>query len=273
MREDGDAMINITDSAVADMEAVYLDVMPPLLQDTFIDAGSTAGRTAKKRGTYRTAQASRTAQVTLSFDKTNPAALDWAATRSALMVTGITAEVRLAIQNAVRTILPAAFEQQFTVLQAARLLRSSVGLTEAQSKAVTNAFVRLAEASDQTVLLGKTPVRVPLGGLSNAEIEAATGKYATRLRNYRTKVIARTETMAASNAGQRELWNQARNQGLLKGTEKKEWIFTPDSRSCVICEVMAGVQITLGKLFELPDGQLLEGPPAHPQCRCSEGIV
>ena len=256
-------MTNTLNSAIADMEAVYLDVMPPLLQDTFIDAGSTAGRTAKKQGTYRTSQ------VTLAFDRTNPAALDWATTRSALMVTGITLETRLAI----RSVLAASFEQQYTVLQTARLLRSTVGLTNLQATAVTNAFQRLLEASDETILLGKTPVRVPLGGLSQTEIEAATGKYATRLRNYRTRVIARTETMASSNAGQRELWNQARNQGLLKGTEKKEWIFTPDTRACVICEAMAGVQVTLGKLFELPDGQLLEGPPAHPQCRCSEGIV
>lgn len=88
----------------------------------------------------------------------------------------------------------------------------------------------------------------------------------------RAEVIARTETMRASNEGQQEAWDQATESGLLTGDEKQEWIVTPDDRLCPICEPMDGVQVGLDELFDV-DGDQVDGPPAHPNCRCTIGLV
>jgi SPP1 gp7 family putative phage head morphogenesis protein len=88
----------------------------------------------------------------------------------------------------------------------------------------------------------------------------------------RADLIARTETMRAANEGQLEAWDQAQEQGLLTGEELKEWITTPDDRLCPICEPLDGVQVARDETFEV-DGDQLDGPPAHPRCRCTVALA
>ena len=87
----------------------------------------------------------------------------------------------------------------------------------------------------------------------------------------RAEVIARTETMRASNEGQSQLWDQAVEVGLLTGNEHQIWITTPDDRLCPICEPMDGETTGLDGTFTV-DGEEIEGPPAHPNCRCTIGL-
>lgn len=89
----------------------------------------------------------------------------------------------------------------------------------------------------------------------------------------RAETIARTETMLASNEGQQEAWNQAVDEGLLNGTESKEWIVTPDDRLCPICEPMDGQTVPLNENFTQPDtNEEVDVPPMHPRCRCTVGL-
>jgi len=88
----------------------------------------------------------------------------------------------------------------------------------------------------------------------------------------RAETIARTETMAASNGGQREAWAQAVDDGLLNGDEEEEWITTPDDKTCPICLPMDGEKKPLGGKFNV-DGAQIDGPPAHPRCRCTTGLA
>lgn len=88
----------------------------------------------------------------------------------------------------------------------------------------------------------------------------------------RADLIARTETIAASVNGQQEAWDQAVDDGLLTGDENQVWIVTPDDRLCEICEPLDGVEAPLGGVFESPDGDQYDGPPAHPRCRCAVGL-
>jgi hypothetical protein len=85
----------------------------------------------------------------------------------------------------------------------------------------------------------------------------------------RADLIARHETMLAAGEGQRQGWAQAQDAGLLSGKERREWIVTPDERLCPICIKLEGKTAVLGG--EYPGGY--DGPPAHVQCRCTEGIV
>jgi SPP1 gp7 family putative phage head morphogenesis protein len=87
----------------------------------------------------------------------------------------------------------------------------------------------------------------------------------------RAELIARTETMRASNAGEQEAWDQAVEEGLLMGNEKQEWIVTPDDRLCPLCEAMDGQMAGFGETFNF-DGDEIDGPPGHPRCRCTVGL-
>jgi SPP1 gp7 family putative phage head morphogenesis protein len=89
----------------------------------------------------------------------------------------------------------------------------------------------------------------------------------------RALMIARTETMDASNEGQQEAWDQAVDDGLLTGDEQQEWIATGDQKCCDSCDSMDGQTVDLGEDFEDNDGETYDGPPAHPNCRCTVGLV
>lgn len=100
------------------------------------------------------------------------------------------------------------------------------------------------------------------GDGSRQDILAAVGDSA------RAELIARTETMIAVHEGQRQGWDQAIDKGLLTGDEQVEWIAT--SGACLICDELDGELRDLDGEYPDPGG---EGPPQHPNCRCTEGIA
>lgn len=85
----------------------------------------------------------------------------------------------------------------------------------------------------------------------------------------RAKLIARHETMQAASEGQRQAWDQATEKGLLTGNEQRVWITTPDERLCPICADLDERTASMDGSY--PDGY--DGPPAHVQCRCTEGLA
>lgn len=90
----------------------------------------------------------------------------------------------------------------------------------------------------------------------------------------RADLVARTESMTAANEGQAEAWDQAVEAGLLNGDEKKTWIVADDQALCPICEGLADQTVAMDANFESPDsGEQFDGPPAHPRCRCTVGLV
>jgi hypothetical protein len=89
----------------------------------------------------------------------------------------------------------------------------------------------------------------------------------------RAETIARTEAMTVVHRGQREAWDQAIDDGLLSGDEKRVWIVTPDDLLCPICEPLDGVEANLDGEYESDEGETFDGPPAHPNCRCTEGLA
>jgi|SRR5579859_1135742 len=86
----------------------------------------------------------------------------------------------------------------------------------------------------------------------------------------RAELIAHTETMRAANAGQREAWSQAQEDGYLEEGERRTWIVTDDDNLCPDCEDMDGEEAALEEDY---DGDGGEGPPLHPDCRCTEGLA
>jgi hypothetical protein len=153
-----------------------------------------------------------------------------------------------------------------------------VGLTEAQTEAVLHLHEVLADPANWggTVYAGRTAIAIPEAGLSTEILQRRVDQYSERLENYRAGMIARTETLTASNEGQRQLWVQAEKEGLLTEQEQREWIWhgMPDKNGklCEICAAMQGQLRGIKEPFTLPDGTQVMNPPAHPQCECTQGI-
>lgn len=79
------------------------------------------------------------------------------------------------------------------------------------------------------------------------------GKTIFKTAQQRATLIARTETLRAHNEGRKSFYADA-------GITEVTWITADDERTCPICRPRNGV------VYKLKD---LDGPPAHPDCRCS----
>lgn len=234
-----------------------------ILGEAFADAGEAAAE-----------HLARSVNVGVSFNLENPRATRWAATVGAARVTEVSEETVAAI----RSIISRGFTEGRHPYETARLIRgpkdpdtgqyrsSVIGLTERQAKAVWN-------YRDE---------------LQNDEIERDTvtedrmvERYRDELLLSRAETIARTETIAASNEGQQELWRQARETGVLTGTERRIWIVTPDDRLCEACLSMGNAHgdversVGLDEEFDDEGGEFdpVLVPPLHPNCRCAVGLV
>lgn len=185
--------------------------------------------------------------VRFAFDATNPQALRWAETRSSRLIVDITREQRLAV----REIIGRAFAEQIPPRETAKLIRSVVGLTDRDANAVMRRQLDLMA-----------------DGVSPAEAQRQAERYAGELHRARALTIARTETMAASNAGQQALWNQAVTSGRLSARMQKIWLSTYDERTCPQCQLLEGETVLVEEEFSSGGN-----PPAHPLCRCSMGLV
>lgn len=260
-------VLKIADRAMEQFEHVLREQ----LMESLLDIVDSSGTSLSKIG-IRVAQGKiRTAKDTVrtSFKKSNPRARQWAAQRSSRLVTDVTKTTR----EAIRKVIARSFEKQFTVGESARLIRNVVGLTERDAQAVLRLRETLAESPGQLVRAGNTRIRVPEDP-SQDFLESKTEAYADRLLRARSETIARTETMAASNEGQRELWLQAQDEGLLPRNIVRKWIITDDDRlDEAICAEMEGETAELDEPFVLPDGTEVMGPPAHPNCRCTQGLA
>lgn len=184
-------------------------------------------------------------KLTLAFDATNPSAVAWAHDHAAELIRGVSD----AVQDAVRLTVVQAFENGIPPRDVAKLIRADIGLTERDAGAVMKKQLAwLAE------------------GVSPEKATARAERYASQLLDARAQTIARTETMRASNEGQRELWAQAREAGLIDAaTQQKTWIATDGA-----CDECAEVD---GQVVGIDEDFSIEGPPAHPNCRCTEGLV
>lgn len=209
--------------------------LPDILLKTLQLGGDAAGRVGVDAGHFRALRK----KPTLKFDVTNPLAKQYAEERSAELVRDITGATR----RAIREIMELAFEEQLPTVDTAKLLVKVIGLDQRRALAVKKVYDRKG-------------------------IVAARKAADFQVRK-RAVVIARTETLRASNEGQRQLWEQAIQKGLLPPNVQRRWVGTPDKRECPICEALDGDVAPVRGTFK--GG--LTGPPAHPLCRCAQELV
>jgi len=200
------------------------------------------------------------AGMQMSFDLINPHAVSWVERVGAARVTEIGEETRMAIRSYVEQ----AFTEGIPARDTARRLITDnlIGLHSRQLDAVENFRLRLED----------------VGELTDAQIDGRVARYAKAQLRLRANNIARTETMNASSDGQRALWSEAKNQGLLEPDRtRRRWIIADDERLCEDCEAYDGTTATLDGEYTQKRGGTgrypkSKGPTLHPSCRCAEGL-
>ncbi len=190
--------------------------------------------------------------IQISFNIKSLEAINWARTKSSKLIANISSETRKGVQS----VIGSAFDLGIPPKNAARIIRNMLGLTENQSIAALRYRDKLSNQDRPA-----------------DQVERMAARYESKLLSYRSKTIARTEIIAAAHEGQKEAWQQAVDEGLLDPAEtNREWITTPDDRLCPICEPMNGQIVGLDEAFLNGEGEDVEEPPVHPNCRCTVGL-
>jgi hypothetical protein len=220
--------------------------------------------------------------TSLSFDLMNPEAVNFLRSYNFELIQQITSQTR----EAIRQIITRAFQTGGHPYEQAREIRDVIGLTARMEQAVANyrqaletggnalkdALSRsLRDGRFDSTLMRALQNNTPL---DKAYIDKLVARYRERYLKYRAEMVARTESIRASNRGQRELWRQARQQGLLPHTAKRVWIAFGDDSSvpngpCPVCADLHDQ--TAGMDEEFAPG-IFEPPDPHPNCRCTLAI-
>ncbi len=261
---------SIIDSMLEGIDESLSNILPDQLHVSLADGGESSLRSIKARGSFfRDEEPTnlRAAQVTATFNESNPRAIEWAANRSSQLITEISAETRAGLQALIASGLEEGIPPRRLVAQ----LRNIIGLRSDQARAVVNLATRLSAAKAGSVVrAGSLKIRVPKN-LTGAFLRRQQVAYSRKLLADRALLIARTETLFSSNEGLRELWVQAKEDGNLPDDVVREWIVTPDDRLRDDHAAMDGVRVALDEPFDVPDGT--SEPGEAPNCRCSQGLA
>lgn len=185
----------------------------------------------------------------VNFNLNNPRIQSWMKRHTGELILRIQEETR----NSVRRIITEQVIQAKSPLESAKRIKNVIGLTEQQALA-----------------LEKRRTKLIADGNEGLGLEQKIGKFRNDMIEQRAENIARTETMTAVNQGQKEVWEQAQEDGIIEPESMKTWVVTPDDRLCPICLEMEGKSVLIGDPFYVPGtGQNIDRPPAHPSCRCA----
>lgn len=243
--------LQATSQSAAAMETALQASRTADLGAAFRAPAESTTQAAYMRGAREGTTALRTIGIRIGFDSMNPHAAVYARTQSSRLITHINDSQREAVRNLIETSVAGGR----TVQEVARDIRNVVGLRGDQVRALLAYRERLT-------------VR---GGLKVDQLEKKVRRYADALLRQRGELIARTEVLSAANAGQLELWQEARRDGTLDTTWGKQWVTTPDELLCDDCESLDGLVVGFNDLFVSPDNTRVSAlhAPLHPNCRCT----
>lgn len=188
-------------------------------------------------------------RVVIDLRGINQRVTEWAEERAASLV-----RTTDDVKEIIRLLVAEANERGIPPRDLAKILQDIIGLLPKQIEAVARFRAKLvADEVDADTVARRTE------------------RYATAQLRKRAMTIARTETIAAVNAGQQLLWEDAVRRNAIDADDfVRTWIVTDDDRlDPVICEPLDGVRVRIGQPFA--DG--IMHPPAHPMCRCAMGLA
>jgi len=190
---------------------------------------------------------------------------------------------------ATQVLLRDAFDRGLAPIEQARALKGSIGLTRKQAGHVVNFRRQLEQGTAGAInqamrrqlrdrRFDSTLRAVARGDriLTPAQIDRMVDRYQARYVQFRANVIARTETVAAIHAGEREMWFQAVESGAVQPQDvESTWRTAPDEKRRPSHAAMEGQKRPLGEPFISGNGNHLRfpGDPLGPasdtvNCRC-----
>ena len=191
-----------------------------------------------------------------NFTAADPRAVAWAQQRAGARIAGITKESQKAVAEAISSGLKTALTRGEVVER----LRNIVGLDARQARALGNFYEKNLQQLLEEGYTYEEAVE---------EVTKLSKQYRERLLTQRATRIARTETLAAANAGRMLSWAEADARGLLPPDSVKRWKTATDERTCPVCRPLHNVAVPWQGIFTTGDMM----PPAHPNCRCTAVIV
>ena len=232
------------------------------------------------------------AEFSTTFSKRTPRGRRWADNESARLITNIAEETRENLQDVIASATGRGGRQRMMTLLGNVLENAPAGIdsgsviTKFQSEvspAVAgltfkqhNAVINTANKAFDDALAKGLPFNKAVNA---AEKEAlAHGK---RAREYRARMISRTEMMEASNRGKLEAAQQAAEAGMFNAQRAgRQWV-TSSFDVCPTCEPLHGKIVAFegGSFYpkHRSQGSWVEEPrdlpPAHPNCRCTWTLV
>lgn len=216
-------------------------------------------------------------QARIVFDLRNPTAEDWLRLISSRLVTTITTAQRDAIRETLAASMMRGDNPRRTALdivgrigENGRRVGGIVGLTGHQARYLESARGELSDPGRMANYFTRSRrdrrfdgavSRAMSGGkpLTRGMIDRIAGRYAARLLQTRGEAIARTESLAALNAGRDQAFQQARGEGKVSAVTRV-WQSAHDARTRRDHAEMDGQATPMDQPFIAPDGSRLMYP-------------
>ena len=223
--------------------------------------------------------------ISIDFDQTAQEVVGFVRQLRVDLVREITDQQRAAILEAITD----GIQRGINPREVARTFRNTIGLTRKQVLAVNRYRAALEKGSvealrrqlrdrrfDPTVqraIASKEP-------LSREQVDRMVDRYRERFLQFRAETIARTEGLAAVQAGADQMYGQAIAEGAIDADAlTTEWNTAKDERVRRSHAFMHGQKRKFGVPFLSGDGNLLRYPgdrfaPASDRvkCRCTRGV-
>lgn len=233
---------------------------------------------ALTRGADDTARLLRSFGISLDFDPTAEFVIRALRENQLRLVSGLVESQRAALREAILQ----AISRGLGTRETTELLRSAIGLTRRQVRAVENYRTLLASGNSQALRRIGQPALPPGRLLTNSQILRMVDRYRQGLLSARLRDLSNMEAVTAVNAGARQVYLDAVRDGLLAESEiVRTWKTVPDERRRESHSFMSGQQqIGLSTPFISGNGNHLLYPadPNAPiedriHCRCSVAVT
>lgn len=192
----------------------------------------------------------RSVNGTVNFNVVDALSVKYAQTQSSQLIKNLSDSQRATV----RQVMGDALQGNLTVDQAARRIRSTIGLHPAWAQAVVNYEERQLKALSKTMSAAKA-----------AETAAKrAGRYKESLTRKRALMVARTEIHISSGLGRLAANKTAIDHGYAGTDSRREWSAGPNA--CKICTGLSGETVKWDQPYS--NGEMIAH--AHPGCRCAD---
>ena len=169
-------------------------------------------------------------------------------------ITGELAALNTALSQTLLQVVKRGIESDSSIRKMADEMKRALGLAPRDEIAVTRRYQAMIDQ-----------------GMRMADAVDVRDRYTKKLLRSRAEQLARTESVAAFNAGRVKTWEARQNLGL-NGQMYIQWVSGPGSDGITCAQCLAldkAPPVPVGGVFRSDRHRPVPHPPLHPRCRCS----